>query len=102
MPAAADKPVGCVVGLFVTGGRFGCDQLHPAPLSFALVLLSCPFKCLILQSHLLTARMDLAQVSVCVNNMLVVREYWKVFQLCEQPQVCCMSSAVIGALAPAV
>ena len=37
------------------------------------------------QSHLLTARMDLAQVSVCVNNLLVVREYWKVFQLCEQP-----------------
>ena len=37
------------------------------------------------QSHLLTARMDLAQVSVCVNNLLVVREYRKVFQLCEQP-----------------
>ena len=44
MPAAADKPVGCVVGLSVAGGHFDCDQLHSARLSFALVTLSCPFE----------------------------------------------------------
>lgn len=101
--ACSGRQAGWLCGGSVCNRRsFDCDQLHSAPLSFALVPLSCPFKYLLVQSHLLTASMDLAQVSICVNNLLVVREYRKVFQLCEQPQVCCMSSAVIGALTAAV